>query len=265
MDYLSGDRLSFPSRPSAPSAPPGPAPARPGGVAAGIGKQPATPPASPQKPGPVHAPLPELNKAPLPAATPAGERPEILAKMAAEVAACRRCPLAMTRNKTVFGVGSPMTRVVFVGEGPGADEDRQGEPFVGAAGTLLDGMLRAVGLDRSRAYIANVVKCRPPGNRTPHNDEMAFCQSYLFRQLEIIRPEVIFAMGVTAARCLLGHTGPIGKARGRIYSWRGIPVIASYHPAYYLRSPGRKYAAWEDLLILLELLEKTAGKRPEPP
>ncbi len=262
IDYLSGDRLSFPNRrpgPPNPGAAPAPAGRHPA-ESAKTGARPSGAPPATAKPAPV--PHPPIDGGPLPALIPAGERPAILEKMAAEVAACQRCQLSLTRNKTVFGIGSPEAPVVFVGEGPGADEDRQGEPFVGAAGRLLNRMLKAVSLDRNTVYIANVVKCRPPGNRNPNPNEVAFCQGYLFRQLETIRPKVIFTLGKFAIQCLLGHSGPIGKARGRIHSWRGIPVIASYHPVYYLHSPGRKIAAWEDLLILDRMLARDERERP---
>ncbi|MEO5352031.1 MAG: uracil-DNA glycosylase [Magnetococcus sp. XQGC-1] len=188
--------------------------------------------------------------------TPGEQRPGLLAGMAEEVRGCTRCPLAKTRNQTVFGVGNPEASVVFVGEGPGAEEDQQGEPFVGAAGRLLDQMLRAIRMQRSEVFIANVVKCRPPGNRTPHMEEMVACQGYLFRQLEIIRPQVIFCLGKVAILCLTGHADAVGLARSKPFVWHGIPVIASYHPAYYLRTPSRKRAAWEDLLRLTKLLAK---------
>lgn len=179
--------------------------------------------------------------------------------MTRDVASCEQCTLSKTRHKTVFGVGTPDAPVVFVGEGPGAEEDLQGEPFVGAAGRLLDHMLRAIALERSKVFIANVVKCRPPGNRNPQADEISSCQTYLFRQLELIRPKVIVCLGKFAILCLTGHAGTVGKARDQTFSWRGIPVIASYHPAYYLRTPRRKRAAWEDLIRLMKVLEQTEG------
>lgn len=205
-------------------------------------------------PTPAGRSVPELP--PLPPVTPLEERPPRLAELAVHVAACRQCDLHKTRTQTVFGVGTPTTPVVFVGEAPGADEDRLGEPFVGAAGKLLDAMIRAVGFQRSEIYIANVLKCRPPGNRNPLPEEVALCHGYLSTQLEIIQPRLLFAMGKFAISALTGHDGPVGAARGRTYLWRGIPVIPTYHPAYYLRQPGRKRAAWEDLLRLLEALEK---------
>ncbi|MEO5364057.1 MAG: uracil-DNA glycosylase [Magnetococcus sp. DMHC-8] len=191
----------------------------------------------------------------LPDALPVGERAAILADLAGQVGVCERCSLARTRTQAVFGVGAVDAAVVFVGEGPGAEEDMRGEPFVGAAGRLLDNMLRGVGLGRSQVFIANVVKCRPPGNRNPQVEEVTACQGYLFRQLEVIRPRVIFCLGKFALLCLTGHAGAVGQARGQSFFWRSIPVIASYHPAYYLRTPSRKRAAWEDLLRLIKLLQ----------
>ncbi len=192
---------------------------------------------------------------PLPTALPEAERLPSLQQLADTVAACRQCRLAETRSQTVFGVGSTLAEVVFVGEGPGADEDLQGEPFVGPAGKLLDQMIKAIGRQRADVYIANVVKCRPPGNRNPEPHEVAACQSYLFRQLEIIQPKVIFCLGKFAILCLTGHGGTVGQARNQSFLWRSIPVIASFHPAYYLRTPSRRRSAWEDLLRLLHHLD----------
>ena len=183
------------------------------------------------------------------------KKPEILKALEQKAGSCQRCELHLTRNKVVFGVGNPEASVVFVGEGPGADEDRVGEPFVGAAGHLLDKMLQAIGFAREDIYIANVVKCRPPGNRNPLTEEMALCQHFLIDQLQTVRPEVIFCLGKFSLLCLLGYSGAVGKARGQQFSWRGIPVIASFHPAYYLRTPSKKNAAWQDLIRLQKLLD----------
>ena len=180
---------------------------------------------------------------------------EMLEKLQVKAADCQRCELHLARKQAVFGVGNPNAPVVFVGEGPGADEDSIGEPFVGDAGKLLDKMLKSVGYSRDDIYIANVVKCRPPGNRNPLPEEIALCQHYLIDQLQIVRPKAIFCLGKFALLCLLGYTGPVGKARGREFSWRGIPVITSFHPAYYLRTPSKKVAGWHDLLRLQKLLE----------
>lgn len=198
----------------------------------------------------------EQYDAPLPELLPAADRPALLAQLAAQVASCDKCVLAKTRTNTVFGVGNPNASVVFVGEGPGEEEDLRGEPFVGPAGKLFDCMLRACALDRSQVFIANVVKCRPPGNRNPQTAEVAACRTYLFRQLETIRPKIIFCLGKFAILCLTGYADSVSSARGEPFFWRGIPVIASYHPAYYLRTPGRKRAAWEDLIRLMQQLKQ---------
>lgn len=172
--------------------------------------------------------------APAPSSEPgAAER---LAEIRADVGDCRRCKLCAGRTQIVFGVGDPEARLLFVGEGPGADEDRQGEPFVGRAGQKLNEMIRAIGLDRSQVYIANVVKCRPPENRTPEADEVETCSPFLFRQIEAIAPRVIVALGSPAAKTLLGSREGITKIRGTWGEFRGIPVMPTFHPAYLLRA-----------------------------
>jgi uracil-DNA glycosylase len=169
-----------------------------------------------------------------------------------EVAHCMRCaPLASTRTQTVFGVGSSQARLCLVGEAPGADEDRQGEPFVGAAGQLLNKILAACGLKREEVYILNTLKCRPPENRTPQPEEMANCRTFFERQLEIIQPEFICCLGATAARAVLRTTQPLGRLRGRFHDYRGIRVMVTYHPAYLLRTPDKKRETWEDMKMLL--------------
>jgi len=170
-----------------------------------------------------------------------------LAGMGALLVDCRRCRLCQGRTHVVFGVGNPGARVVFIGEAPGADEDRLGEPFVGRAGQLLNEMLRAIRLRREDVYIANVLKCRPPGNRDPQDDEAAACLPFLRRQIELISPAVIVTLGRVAARHLLGTTAPISSYRGRWTTWQGTPVLPTFHPAYLLRSPGAKAQAWADL------------------
>jgi uracil-DNA glycosylase len=180
--------------------------------------------------------------------------------LAANVADCAKCPLHQTRTHTVFGVGSTHARWLLVGEAPGAEEDRQGEPFVGRAGKLLNAMLRAVGLSRESVYIANILKCRPPNNRDPKPEEAATCQPYLDRQIELIGPGVILALGRIAAQNLLASSEPVGRLRGRTGYYRdtGIPVVVTYHPAYLLRSPLQKQRAWDDL----KLARQMAGMRP---
>jgi DNA polymerase len=169
------------------------------------------------------------------------------------VRVCTRCELCKARKQAVFGVGSESGPWLFVGEGPGADEDEQGEPFVGQAGKLLDNMLAAAGLQRGRdVYIANVVKCRPPGNRTPRPEEAAACAPYLDRQVELIAPKLIVALGKTAAIRLLGEgaaEASLGSLRGRVHRYRATPLVITYHPAYLLRNLPDKAKAWEDLLF----------------
>jgi len=187
---------------------------------------------------------------------PPAERPALLAAMAAEVAICRRCTeLAETRTQTVFGVGTPEARLIFIGEAPGGEEDRQGEPFVGRAGQLLTDMItKGMGLSRDQVYIANILKCRPPENRTPSFEECANCVGYLEQQIAIIRPEFICMLGLVAAQTLLETTQSLGRLRGRWHSYRGIRTIVTYHPAYLLRSPSFKKQAWEDLQTLMKAM-----------
>ena len=171
------------------------------------------------------------------------------------VASCRACRLCESRTQTVFGVGHPRAHCMIVGEAPGENEDLQGEPFVGAAGRLLDRMLPAIGLTRAEAppaqqvYIANTLKCRPPRNRNPEPDELARCSAYLHRQIELVQPRLLLAMGRFAVQTLLESTEPIGRLRGRVHRWRGLPVVVTYHPAYLLRNPADKARAWADLCL----------------
>jgi len=167
---------------------------------------------------------------------------------------CRLCGLCETRTQTVFGVGNRGARLMVIGEAPGADEDRQGEPFVGRAGILLNSMLRAAGFERGDVYIANVLKCRPPQNRDPTDEEAGRCLPYLRRQIELVAPEAILCVGRIAAHRLLDTDTPIGKLRGRVHQLDGRPVIVTYHPAYLLRSPGEKRKSWEDLKLALGVL-----------
>lgn len=175
--------------------------------------------------------------------------------LAAAVHGCRRCELCESRTQAVFGVGDRRARLMIVGEAPGAEEDRQGEPFVGRAGRLLNAMLRAVGLDRERVFIANILKCRPPRNRDPQPAEVAQCMPYLRRQIELISPALILCVGRIAAQNLLATDTPIGRLRGSLHRLEtGVPVIVTYHPAYLLRSPGEKRKAWEDLKLVIGTL-----------
>jgi len=177
------------------------------------------------------------------------------------VAACRACKLCEGRRQTVFGVGHTSAHWMIVGEAPGEQEDRQGEPFVGKSGQLLDAMLRAIGLTRAPAdaarqvYIANTLKCRPPGNRNPEPEELAQCEPFLIRQVELVKPRIILAMGRFAVQSLLRSHEPIGKLRGRVHRYRGVPLIVTYHPAYLLRNLEDKAKAWDDLCLAVETLE----------
>jgi DNA polymerase len=166
--------------------------------------------------------------------------------------------LSEKRKTVVFGEGNAKAGVMFIGEGPGAEEDRTGRPFVGQAGKLLDRMIFAMGFERAEVYIANVVKCRPPGNRDPNDDEVAACASYLDRQIDLIEPEVIVALGKPASRRLTGTNKPMGALRGRWSSYRGIPLMPVFHPAYLLRQPKLKREAWEDLKLIMRRLASTA-------
>ncbi len=169
---------------------------------------------------------------------------------------CTACKLRAGCTQTVFGVGDEKADWLFVGEGPGADEDAQGEPFVGQAGKLLDNMLAAIKLKRgNNVYIANIVKCRPPGNRTPEPDEIATCLPYLQRQIALIQPKLIVALGKTAATALLGKEATLGSLRGRLHDYQGSPLLITYHPAYLLRSPAEKARAWEDLCLAVKTMQ----------
>jgi DNA polymerase len=200
------------------------------------------------------------------ASLPEAERVAELASIATVVTTCPRCPeLAATRTRTVFGEGSPTARLMFIGEAPGADEDRTGRPFVGRAGQLLTDMItKGMGLRREDVYIANILKCRPPGNRDPLPDEVAHCIGYLERQIALIRPEFLCLLGRISAQRLLETALPMGRLRGRWHRYRGVPTIVTYHPAALLRNPAWKKESWEDLHMLmramgLKLPERTRG------
>jgi DNA polymerase len=196
--------------------------------------------------------------APAPLEVSVEERRRELTVLAERVAGCKRCPaLVSTRRQTVFGVGPLNPVLCFVGEAPGADEDARGEPFVGAAGQLLNRIIAACGLTREEVYICNIIKCRPPGNRQPTAEEAGHCREYLERQLELVKPPYICCLGATAAQNLLGTTQSIGRLRGKFQSYRGIPVLCTYHPSYLLRIPDEqaknnaKKLVWEDMKQLL--------------
>lgn len=227
----------------------------------GVAEVPVPPVAAPGGPAPATPHARSRQDAP---------REEIAARTAAlaqldekQVRSCVKCHLCRTRTQTVFGQGHPAPRVVFVGEAPGFEEDQQGLAFVGRAGQLLTAMIRAMGLTRDEVYICNVLKCRPPNNRTPSHDEIAACSPYLLEQLRILKPEVIVALGAPAAQTLLHTTESIGRLRGRFHNFytsgtpltgEPTPLMPTYHPAYLLRSPGEKRKAWEDLMKVMEYL-----------
>ncbi len=229
--------------------------------------EPAASPVQPRRPAQA---LPAAQQAP-PAPTPgvsvepasAEARVARLHVLAGEVAACRRCALHAARTQTVFSRGNGSSGLCFVGEGPGADEDQQGLPFVGAAGQLLDKMIAAMGIDREDVYVCNIVKCRPPENRAPEPEELAACMPYLSEQLGLIEPQVIVALGKTAVQGLFGSVESITKIRGRWRLYQGrIAVMPTFHPAYLLRSPGAKRDVWNDLQAVLKQLGRTPPARP---
>lgn len=215
--------------------------------------------------------VPREAAAPPPSAAVAGPR-ALPARVAAEpvlaevdwvplraaVQACTACALSASRTQTVFGVGHPQADWMIVGEAPGEQEDRLGEPFVGRSGQLLDNMLRALGLARAdgppdrQVYIANTLKCRPPGNRNPTPEELSKCEPFLVRQIALVRPKIILAMGRFAVQSLLRSSDPIGRLRGHVHRYQGVPLIVTYHPAYLLRNPEEKARAWDDLCLALE-------------
>lgn len=181
------------------------------------------------------------------------------AQLRAAVAACTACELHQTRTQTVFGVGDQRAEWMIIGEAPGADEDRQGEPFVGRAGQLLNAMLQALGLAREQVYIANILKCRPPNNRDPRPEEVAQCEGYLRRQVELVQPKLILAVGRIAAHNLLKTDEALGRLRGRVHHYGATPLVVTYHPAYLLRTPADKAKAWDDLRFARRVLRGEAS------
>jgi uracil-DNA glycosylase len=179
-----------------------------------------------------------------------------LAAVREDLGDCTRCKLhTLGRRQIVFGVGNPEADLMFVGEAPGADEDEQGIPFVGRAGQLLTKIIEAIGLTRDQVYIANVIKCRPPGNRNPEPDEVEMCEPFLFRQIDVIKPKVIVALGKFGAQTLLRTLDPISRLRGRVYNYRGAKLVPTFHPAYLLRNPASKREVWEDMKVVRDLLK----------
>jgi len=175
------------------------------------------------------------------------------------VAGCTRCALHESRTQTVFGVGNPTAEWMIIGEAPGAEEDRRGEPFVGRAGKLLDEMLLAIGQRRESVFIANILKCRPPNNRDPAADEAASCRPYLERQIELVQPSIILAIGRIAAQQLLQSDAPVGRLRGKVHQLGATPVVVTYHPAYLLRSPSQKRKSWDDLCLAAGVMAGAAA------
>ncbi len=228
----------------------------------------ATPPSGPVRPPSrpltTRAATPDATAPPNLLARPVGIEAMDWPTLRASVAGCRACGLCEGRRHTVFGVGHTQAQWMLIGEAPGEQEDLQGEPFVGKAGQLLDAMLRAVGLTRSEApaaqqvYIANVLKCRPPGNRNPEPQEVAQCEPYLVRQVALVSPKLILAMGRFAVQSILKTQEPIGRLRGRVHQYQGVPVVVTYHPAYLLRNPLDKARSWEDLCLAREVLAGAA-------
>lgn len=180
---------------------------------------------------------------------------EALKRLRDEIGDCQRCKLSKGRKNIVFGEGNACAKLMFVGEGPGKDEDMQGRPFVGEAGQILDSLINKRGWKREEVYIANIVKCRPPANRVPEEDEIATCRPFVERQIEIIRPKVIMSLGNVATQSLLRMKIPISKARGNFFSYKDIPVMPTFHPAYFLRNPKDKHLTWDDTAKVLEKLK----------
>ncbi len=188
-----------------------------------------------------------------------------LAVIREEVGDCQRCKLSKTRNKLVFGVGPEPAPIMFIGEAPGADEDRLGDPFVGKAGELLDKMIVAMGWGRGDVYIANVLMCRPPNNRNPEADEVAACRPFLDAKIQAVRPRIIVTLGRPAANVVLGRDAPISALRGKFHEHRGVKVMPTFHPAYLLREPDRKRDTWSDLKQVIAELERLGVRSPRPP
>ncbi len=196
------------------------------------------------------------------AAGSSADRPAALRAIREEIGDCTRCPLhKQGRKQIVFGVGNPNADIMFIGEAPGADEDEQGEPFVGRAGQLLTNMIKAMGITRDDVYIANVIKCRPPGNRTPEPAECAICSPFLLKQIDVIQPKAIVALGAVAAKTLLAVNQTMAEMRGQWHDFRGYPLLVTYHPAYLLRDPRQKVHAWHDLQMVMQRLGMPMPKK----
>lgn len=195
----------------------------------------------------VRSPVPPKNRETVSPPAPGAPLPANLETIRAELGDCRRCKLHSTRTQIVFGIGNPRAKLLFVGEAPGREEDLQGEPFVGQAGQLLNKIIQAMQLRREQVYIGNIVKCRPPENRNPEPDEIMACEPFLIKQIQVIRPKLICALGTFAAQTLLKTEEKISSLRGKFHLYQGIPLMPTYHPAYLLRNPNRKREVWEDM------------------
>lgn len=191
------------------------------------------------------------------------EKAEILEALGESLHDCIRCKLHKSRTNLVFGAGSVDAKLVFVGEGPGADEDKAGYPFVGSAGVILTKMIRSIGLERDEIYICNVVKCRPPGNRNPELDEMTECKQFLYAQLDMIDPKVVCTLGAVSTQLLTNITAPISKMRGKIYRRERYVIVPTFHPAYLFRSYSKKKFAWEDMKLIERLLEENERREDQ--
>ncbi|AUX26243.1 DNA polymerase [Sorangium cellulosum] len=264
---FAGLHAPAPSRGGAPTGAFTPPPEQRGAPAQGV-RSPVQAPRGPEPPSPLAASAASAPRADAAARALASqpdtleERAARLSLIAEEVRSCQKCPLHEGRTHTVFSRGNPRSEIVFVGEGPGAEEDLQGEPFVGPAGQLLDRMIAAMGYQRDEVYICNIVKCRPPKNRKPEPAEMAACSPYLAAQLAVLRPRVIVALGATAVQGLIGTTEGITKLRGTWKLYKGaIPIMPTFHPAYLLRQPGAKREVWSDLKEVMRHLGKSAPDR----
>jgi DNA polymerase len=226
-----------------------------------------------RKPEKQGSPIPPVPKADKPAAAPkitvspsmfdaVHSSDESLDAIRSDIGECRRCKLAPSRTNLVFGSGNPHADLMFVGEAPGGDEDEQGLPFVGRAGQLLTKIIEAIGMRRDEVYICNILKCRPPGNRNPETDEIAACEQFLFRQIAAVKPKIICALGAFGAQTLLRTTQPIGRLRGQLIDYRGVKLLATFHPAYLLRNPIEKRKVWEDMQIVRNYLISLKASNP---
>ncbi|MBF0340170.1 MAG: uracil-DNA glycosylase [Magnetococcales bacterium] len=237
------------------------------GSSSSLASRNASRPIPPPPVGPVEPPVVAPEQRPvarksdrlLTSPVPVPERAEMLRKWSQQILECKQCGLSLTRQRAVGGQGSGGAPVVWIGDAPSEADESRGEPFSGELRAMVTGMVRALGLSWGEVYFSQVIRCRPPGDRTPRSAELQMCQEYWIRELETIRPRAILALGKVAVETLLGPVEQLAKARKQVHSWRGVPVIAAYHPAYCLRAPLAKRAMWEDLLLMKTILEKASG------